>query len=83
MSPLKKTLSPEKIEVGKHGLLIKKGFYTGLLLPQVPVELGWDREEFLRQTCLKAGLPPDEWEKEAEIYTFEADVFSEKSKEKC
>ena len=82
LSPLKKNLSPEKIEVGKLGLLIKKGFYTGLLLPQVPVELGWDREEFLRQTCLKAGLPPDEWEKEAEIYTFEADIFSEKSEEK-
>ena len=66
------------IEVGRHGLLIAKGYHRGTLLPQVAVERGWDRETFLRQTCYKAGLPPDAWKEGAEIYTYEADVFGEK-----
>lgn len=66
-----------RIEVGRHGLIVSKGYRRGLLLPQVPVEHGWDRETFLRHGCLKAGLPPDEWKRGAEIETFTAQVFSE------
>jgi AmmeMemoRadiSam system protein A len=68
---------PTKVEVGRHGIIVSKGFYRGLLLPQVPVEHGWDRETYLRHGCLKAGLPPDEWKKGAEIEVFTAQVFSE------
>ena len=78
LSPLKLIDSVDSVEVGKHGLYITKGNYSGLLLPQVAVEYGWNREEFLRQTCRKAGLPPDTWkEKGTNIYTFTAQIFSE------
>jgi AmmeMemoRadiSam system protein A len=66
-----------EIEVGKHGLRVQRGLYSGVLLPQVPTSLGWERIEFLRQTCHKAGLPYDAWEKGAEIYKFTAEVFGE------
>ena len=79
LSPLRKVADAEEIEVGKHGILIKKGYYQGLLLPQVAVEYGWDRTTFLRQTCRKAGLPPDAWkDPDAEIRIFSAEVFGEK-----
>lgn len=78
LSPLRKVESTGEIEVGKHGIYIEKGFYRGVLLPQVATEHGWDRATFLRQTCLKAGLPIDAWEAEdAEIYVFSAQVFGE------
>jgi len=67
----------KEIEIGKHGIVISKGFNKGLLLPQVPVEWDWDVETFLSHGCLKAGLPEDEWKKEAQIEIFEAQVFSE------
>ena len=67
-----------QIEVGKHGLYIKKGLHSGLLLPQVAAEYGWDRKTFLEQTCWKAGLPQNAWEQDAEIHTFGAEVFGEK-----
>jgi len=71
---------PEKIKVGRDGLLIERGFYSGLLLPQVPIEWGWDEEEFLAQTCWKAGLPPDCWlDPETRIYRFTAEIFEEES----
>lgn len=70
--------SPDEVEVGRHGIMIGKGARKGLLLPQVPLEYGWTREEFLRHGCLKAGLPPDTWKKGARIEVFEAQVFSEK-----
>ncbi len=76
LTPFKKISSPEEIEVGRDGLYIRKGFYSGLLLPQVAVEWGWDRYEFLRQVCYKAGLGPDDW-KNAEIYTFQAEIIEE------
>lgn len=76
LSPLKKVHQPEEIQPGKHGLLIRQRPFSGLLLPQVATEYGWGREEFLTQTCLKAGLPPDTWKKDAEIYSFTAEVFS-------
>jgi AmmeMemoRadiSam system protein A len=78
LSPLRKVDSVEEIEVGKHGIYIEKGFYRGVLLPQVATEHGWDRPTFLKQTCVKAGLPTNAWEAEdAEIYVFSAQVFGE------
>jgi len=69
---------PEHVEIGKHGLIIRYGPYSGLLLPQVPVEEGWDVDQFLAYTALKAGLPPDAWTwQDTKIYTFTAEVFSE------
>lgn len=69
-----------KIKVGEDGLIVEKGFYKGLLLPQVPVEWGWCEEEFLCQCCVKAGLPQDTWlTKGAKIYRFKAIVFEEES----
>lgn len=80
LSPLRKVESTEEIEVGKHGIYIEKGYYRGVLLPQVATEHGWDRQTFLKQTCLKAGLPTNAWEADdAEIYVFSAQVFGEKS----
>ncbi len=66
-----------EIEVGKHGIIISKGFNKGLLLPQVPLEYDWDLETFLRHGCMKAGLDEYEWKKKVEIEVFEAQVFSE------
>lgn len=69
---------PKKIKVGRDGLLIEKGIYSGLLLPQVPIEWGWDEEEFLSQTCWKAGLPPDCWlDEDTKVYRFTAEIFEE------
>ena len=68
----------EAIEIGRHGLLITMAGYRGLLLPQVPVEHNWTRIKFLEQTCRKAGLPPDAWQKGATIEAFTAEVFGEK-----
>jgi len=65
------------IEVGKHGIVVSKGLQKGLLLPQVAVEHGWDRETFLRHGCLKAGLEEDAWKRDARIEIFTAQVFSE------
>jgi AmmeMemoRadiSam system protein A len=70
-------IHPAAVEVGRHGLLISDGARRGLLLPQVPVEHGWDRETFLEQTCRKAGLPLDAWRKNATIDAFTAEVFAD------
>lgn len=68
-----------QIVVGRDGLIAEKGFFRGLLLPQVPVEYNWEVEEFLSQTCMKAGLPPDAWfEKDTKIYKFSGQIFAEK-----
>jgi AmmeMemoRadiSam system protein A len=72
-------ISPETIEVGRHGLIISRAGYRGLLLPQVPVEHGWDRIAFLEQTCRKSGLPLDAWQKGATIEAFTAEVFGDAS----
>ena len=78
LSPLHKIEEIEEIEVGKHGIYLEKGFYRGVLLPQVATEHGWDRDTFLKQTCLKAGLPTDAWQAEdSEIYIFSAEIFGE------
>ena len=69
-----------KIKVGEDGLIVEKGGYKGLLLPQVPVEWEWCEEEFLCQCCVKAGLPPDSWlMKGTKIYKFQAIVFEEET----
>ncbi len=78
LTPFVKVNDINEIEVGKHGLMIQKGFQSGVLLPQVPVEWGWDRETFLQQVCSKAGLPSDAYkDKGANLYKFSAIVFSE------
>ncbi len=75
---VKPTELPKHVEIGRHGLMVKRGFYSGLLLPQVAVEFGFDAEEFLSQTCMKAGLPPDCWLMEGtEVYRFEGQIFKE------
>jgi AmmeMemoRadiSam system protein A len=66
---------PEAIQIGRHGLLISHNGRRGLLLPQVPVEHDWDRITFLEQTCRKAGLPSEAWQKGATIEAFTAEVF--------
>jgi uncharacterized protein (TIGR00296 family) len=69
---------PSKIKVGKDGLIVEKGMFKGLLLPQVPVECEWNEEEFLCQCCVKAYLPPDNWLIEGtRIYRFQALIFEE------
>jgi AmmeMemoRadiSam system protein A len=78
LSPLRKVSSIDEIEVGKHGLYIEKNFSRGVLLPQVAVEFGWDRDTFLRQTCLKAGLKQEGWKEGTDIYIFSAQVFGER-----
>jgi AMMECR1 domain-containing protein len=76
MGPLEPCPDPQLVEIGRHGLIMRRGANQGLLLPQVPVEWGWDREQFLAQTCRKAGLPANAWrEPDTEIYWFEAVVF--------
>ena len=76
LTPLQRISDPGEIEIGKHGLLIRKAYRSGLLLPQVATEHSWDRTEFLQWTCTKAGLPKNAWKSpDVEIYTFSADVF--------
>ncbi len=66
--------------IGRHGLVIRKGFFSGLLLPEVPVEFCWDNETFLAETCIKAGLYPDCWlDSDTELYRFTARTFREVS----
>jgi AmmeMemoRadiSam system protein A len=62
MGPLEVVRTAEEITVGRDGLIVSRGRNIGLLLPQVATDFGWDRESFLRQTCVKAGLPPDSWQ---------------------
>ena len=67
-----------QIKIGRDGLIVEMGFNKGLLLPQVPVEQGWDVEEFLSHTCMKAGLLPDAWfEKNIKVSRFSGQIFSE------
>lgn len=80
LSPLRKIEKPEDVEVGRHGVVIEKGFYRGLLLPQVATENGWDRETFLKYVCMKAGLDKDAYlDSGSTIYVFTAEVFGEEN----
>ena len=79
LSPMQKVDSADAIELGKHGVLVRRGYQTGVFLPQVAVETGWSKEEFLDNLCAhKAGLEPGAWkDKNTQLYIFTADVFSE------
>lgn len=80
LSPMQKIKDPEKIEMGKHGVLVRRGFTSGVYLPQVATEAGWNREQFMNSLCgRKAGMPPDAWKKGGcDIFIFTAEVFGEK-----
>ena len=78
LSPLREINDTKKIEIGIHGIYITKGTSSGVLLPQVATEQGWDLETFLSHTCIKAGLPMDEWQRDVKIEIFSAQIFSEK-----
>ncbi len=75
LTPLEIVDDPSLIEIGKHGLYIEKGGHHGVLLPQVAVELGLDRDQFLNMTCRKAGLAPDAWKQGAVVKVFSAQIF--------
>lgn len=78
LSPMKRVQDVNEIEVGRHGILIRRGWQSGVLLPQVATEQGWGREEFLVNTCHKAGLPSDAWkDRHTVIEIFSAEVFGE------
>jgi AmmeMemoRadiSam system protein A len=79
LSPMERISSADKIQLGVHGVLVKKGFNSGVFLPQVATETGWSKEEFMSNLCVhKAGLSPDAWkDKSTEVYIFTAEVFSE------
>ena len=79
LSPLEKVDSADKIQMGVHGVIVKRGFHSGVFLPQVATETGWSKEEFLSNLCShKAGLPADAWkDPSTELYVFTAEVFSE------
>ena len=77
LGPLTRLVSPSDLEPGRHGLVIESDGRRGLLLPQVATEWGWTRDEFLRHTCLKAGLADDAWRQGAQLFTFEAEIFGE------
>lgn len=79
LSPLQKINNPDKIILGKHGVLVKKGFQSGVFLPQVAAETGWDKKEFMNNLCAqKAGLASDCWQTgECDIFIFRAEVFAE------
>lgn len=77
LTPAEVVRDPETIEVGRDGLIVEQGNRRGLLLPQVPVEHEWDRETFLNQTCVKAGLPSSAWRQGATVLKFQAEVFGD------
>ncbi|RKY64397.1 MAG: hypothetical protein DRQ02_11505 [Candidatus Latescibacterota bacterium] len=78
LTPPRRTKEIDEIKIGRDGIILKRGYNQGLLLPQVATEYGWDLLTFLEHTCYKAGLPKDAWQdRETEIWTFSAEVFGE------
>jgi AmmeMemoRadiSam system protein A len=78
LSPMTPCADPRQIKVGVHGLYLTRGGRSGVLLPQVPIEQGWNLDEYLEYICVKAGLPPGSWEApDAQLLTFTAIVFGE------
>ena len=77
LTPLVPIARLEEIDVGRHGLVVAHRGRRGLLLPQVAGDRGWTREEFLRQTCRKAGLADRAWRQGAQMFAFEAEIFGE------
>ncbi|HOT76055.1 MAG TPA: AmmeMemoRadiSam system protein A [Candidatus Wallbacteria bacterium] len=80
LSPLEKITDFSKIIIGVHGLLVRQGYYSGLLLPQVAVEWDMDTTVFLEETCRKAGLPRNAYKTGADVYYYSAQVFGEKTR---
>ena len=77
LGPIERVDDIGEVVVGRDGLIVEFGRRRGLLLPQVAVEWKWDASEFAAQTCIKAGLPRDAWQKGAKLFKFEAEVFGE------
>lgn len=77
LTPEREVRSIAEVEPGRHGLIVEQGARRGLLLPQVAIEQGWDRETFVSHTCRKAALAPDAWLRGARLFVFEAQVFGE------
>jgi len=78
LGPPRPIAEPLRVEIGRQGLLVSRGLHRGTLLPKVAVEHGWGAEEFLKHTCLKAGLPPRAWEDPGvTVEVFDADEFGE------
>jgi AmmeMemoRadiSam system protein A len=84
LSPLQRVDSAQSIELGKHGVLVRKGYQSGVFLPQVATETGWSKEEFLNNLCAhKAGIAADAWkDKDTQLYVFTAEILSEKEEKK-
>ncbi|MDC7227393.1 MAG: AmmeMemoRadiSam system protein A [Spirochaetales bacterium] len=79
LSPLRKISSISEIEIGKHGIYMSRGYKSGVLLPQVATEQGWDLQSFVEHTCMKSGLPTDAWkDPNTMIEIFSAVIFAEK-----
>ena len=72
-------IQPDAVVIGTHGLVVTQGNSRGLLLPQVPVEHGWDSQRFIEETCIKAGFPPDAWREGAKLFGFTASIFSDEA----
>jgi AmmeMemoRadiSam system protein A len=79
LGPMEPAAGPADIEIGRHGLMIEQGRRRGLLLPQVAVEWRWDAVTFLSETCRKAGLAPDSWQRGAAVWRFDAEVFGDET----
>ena len=80
LSPLTEISSIDEIHVGTHGLFIQAGMFRGLLLPQVATTQHWNKIEFLEETCIKAGLPPDQWKhSETRIFIFSAEIIKRRA----
>ena len=79
LTPERPIRSIDEIRVGQHGVIVEQGRSRGLLLPQVAVEFGWDRETFVQQACVKAQLPGDAWRTGARLFVFEARIFAERA----
>ncbi len=79
LTPMKRIYNSDSVMVGRDGLYVKRGNYAGVLLPQVPVEQGWDRTTYLDHACLKAGLTSSSWRSDqTELYVFQAEIFGER-----
>ena len=76
-------ITADEVQPGIHGLIVRASGRSGLLLPQVATDHGWDRETFLEHTCVKAGLRPDAWRRGARVFRFEAQVFQEEPHGSC
>jgi AmmeMemoRadiSam system protein A len=78
LGPLEPITGPGEIAIGRHGLVVERGWHRGLLLPQVAIEWKWDAETFLAHTCHKAGLPKNAWREGVKMWRFEAEIFGER-----